>query len=1010
MRHSTLALFTALPFALSAQITITNSEMPHAGDELLRTRAVANPFLNYGNTGAGTTWNFANLVAQEQATKEYVSVGSTNFIYALYYADIFFNPNRANHATAGSDIPFYEQLPIEDPYTFFYRSSSVYKKVGYGASVAGIPLPISMEDQDVIYELPLDYGDASNDNSAYQIEVPSLAYYGYSQTRTNEVDGWGAITTPAGSFDVLRVKTTLAGRDSINLDSLGLGFAIDRPLVTEYKWLASGYRVPILQINTTEIFGLEIITEVWFYDEPRSVNVVEPFTLSLCPGSTVPVPYEATGAFNQGGFLVQANIFRAQLSDANGDFTNAVNIGSVTATTSGIINATIPANTPVGSGYRIRVVATNPAFVGEDNGEDITIGLPPIAMAAAFGTTTFCNGGDVLLQANAGSYTYQWQVDGNDIAGANGAEYTADATGSYTVIVSDACGTDVSDAIVVSVNETPAHTLMQDVFTACEGETITITAVDLSGQSDLGYQWFLDGAAIDGATLNTIAAEVNGSYMVQATNTLTGCSFTTDETVISFEPLPVASIAAASNTSFCAGGSVELTTDVITDATYQWTLDGAAIDGATTNTLLADASGTYAVSITSVAGCSADATNTIDVLVLDAPPAVAIDANTSTTFCAGGSVELVADEVADASYEWSLDGDVIPGAATNTLTANTSGNYTVMVTNLGGCSASATNTIDVLVLDAPPAIAITANASTTFCAGGSVELVADEIIDATYAWSLDNVVINGATTNTLAASASGNYTVIVTNLGGCSASATNTIDVLVLDAPPAISITANASTTFCAGGSVELVADEVADASYVWSLDNVVIDGATTNTLTANASGTYTVNVTNLSGCSAGATNSVDVTVLEAPAQPVITQESAVLTASGGGAFQWYLDGTPIDGATEATYTVLANGSYVVQITGDNGCTSTSDPYLFLTTSIRDRSAVGVSVYPNPAHDRVTLIGASSLGIIRLVDATGRVVLTERATALRQELALHDFAPGAYTLLTDLGAVRLVVE
>lgn len=847
MRFSTLALLSSLPLALSAQITITDSEMPHAGDELLRTRAVANPFLNYGNTGAGFTWNFGNLVAQEQATKDYASVNSTNFIYAIFYADIFFNPNRANHATTGSDIPFYEQLPIEDPYTFFYRSSSVYKKVGYGAAVAGFPVPIPMEDQDVIYELPLDYGDAHTDNSSYQIDVPSLAYYGYSQTRTNEVDGWGAITTPAGSFDVLRVKTTLAGRDSINLDSLGLGFAIERPLVTEYKWLANGYRVPILQINTTEIFGLEIITEVWFYDEPRSVNVVEPFTLSLCPGNNVQVPYEATGAFNQGGFLVQANIFRAQLSDANGDFTNAVNIGSVTATTSGTINATIPANTPVGTGYRIRVIATNPAYVGEDNGQDISIGLPPIASASAFGTTTFCNGGDVLLQANlGGSNDYQWQLDGSDIAGANDAEYTADAAGSYTVTVSDACGTDVSDAIVVSVNEVPAHTLMQDVFTACEGESITITAVDLSGQSDLDYQWLLDGVAIDGATLNTIAADENGAYMVQATNTVTGCSFTTDETVIMFDPLPVASIIVASNTTFCVGGSVELTADMIAGATYQWTLDGVAIDGATTNMFVTNASGTYAV------------------------------------------------------------------------------------------------------------------------------------------------IITGAT--------------------GCSANAANTIAVLVLEAPPTITITASAATTFCAGGDVELVADNVADASYQWSHDGVVIDGATANTITANVSGNYAVTITNLSGCSTNATNSIDVTILDAPATPTIAQEGTMLMASGSGTFQWYLDGSQIDGATEANYTTTSNGSYTVQTTDGNGCTSISDPYVFLSTSIVERTTAGISLYPNPAHDQVTVIGDEAIGEIRVFDATGRMVMMERATTERHVVALQGLAPGTYAVLTALGTVRLAVE
>jgi alanyl-tRNA synthetase len=50
-------------------------------------------------TGPDHTWTFTNLTAAEQQTKAYQSVSSTNFVYALAYADIFFNPNRANHAT-----------------------------------------------------------------------------------------------------------------------------------------------------------------------------------------------------------------------------------------------------------------------------------------------------------------------------------------------------------------------------------------------------------------------------------------------------------------------------------------------------------------------------------------------------------------------------------------------------------------------------------------------------------------------------------------------------------------------------------------------------------------------------------------------------------------------------------------------------------------------------------------------------------------------------------------------
>ena len=112
--------------------------MPHAGDDLLMTRAVTNPLLNFSATGPAHTWTFTNLVAQDQNTTSYQSVSSTNLVYAVVYADVFFNSNRANHARAGVDIPFYQALPIEDPYTFLYRATNTYRKIGFGAELAAL--------------------------------------------------------------------------------------------------------------------------------------------------------------------------------------------------------------------------------------------------------------------------------------------------------------------------------------------------------------------------------------------------------------------------------------------------------------------------------------------------------------------------------------------------------------------------------------------------------------------------------------------------------------------------------------------------------------------------------------------------------------------------------------------------------------------------------------------------------------------------------------------------------
>ena len=79
---------------------------------------------------------------------------------------------------------------------------------------------------------------------------------------------------------------------------------------------------------------------------------------SFCSESSVIVIFSASGTYTSG------NVFTAQLSNAAGSFTSPVNIGTLTATMSGTISVTIPSNTASGTGYRIRVIASNPSIIG----------------------------------------------------------------------------------------------------------------------------------------------------------------------------------------------------------------------------------------------------------------------------------------------------------------------------------------------------------------------------------------------------------------------------------------------------------------------------------------------------------------------------------------------------------------------------------------------------------------------------------------------------------------------
>ena len=119
--------------------------------------------------------------------------------------------------------------------------------------------------------------------SAFSIAIPDLAYYLTRRTRTSQVDGWGSLITPYGTFQTLRIKSLLSLHDSVYIDSLGTGFPLNRN-ITEYKWLAKGYGVPILQIN--EEAGIAVATYRDFLRKPQGIAGTSVETLNLYPNPT----------------------------------------------------------------------------------------------------------------------------------------------------------------------------------------------------------------------------------------------------------------------------------------------------------------------------------------------------------------------------------------------------------------------------------------------------------------------------------------------------------------------------------------------------------------------------------------------------------------------------------------------------------------------------------------------------------------------------------------------------
>ena len=159
------------------------------------------------------------------------------------------------------------------------------------------------------------------------------------------------------------------------------------------------------------------------------------------------------------------------------------------------------------------VNSTQNCFTGTSNSIAVTVNALPSSVITAAGSTTFCSGSNVVLNANTGSgLTYQWKKDGVDISGATTSIYTASITGSYTVVVTNgsSCST-TSSTSLVTVNTNPA---IPDIN--WNGNQFSTTVIGVS------YQWFLNSVAITGATSSTYTPNSIGNYQIQVS--LNGCT------------------------------------------------------------------------------------------------------------------------------------------------------------------------------------------------------------------------------------------------------------------------------------------------------------------------------------------------------------------------------------------------------------------------------------------------------------------------------------------------------
>ncbi len=140
------------------------------------------------------------------------------------------------------------------------------------------------------------------------------------------------------------------------------------------------------------------------------------------------------------------------------------------------------------------------------------------------------------------------------------------------------------------------------------------------------------------------------------------------------------------------------------------------------------------------------------------------------------------------------------------------------------------------------------------------------------------------------------------------------------------------------------------------------------------------------------------------PSAPTIVDNAGTLESSYTGVGnQWYVNGSPIGGATNDTYTPVSGGSYTVVYTDSNGCSATSAPFIS-TIGISNEPSIHFTIYPNPATEKVTIdAGTIIKATVKLMDLSGRVVMVSKMNQSLLQLDLSQFSDGVYLLKIEYG-------
>jgi gliding motility-associated-like protein len=618
-----------------------------------------------------------------------------------------------------------------------------------------------------------------------------------------------------------------------------------------------------------------------------NVTITEPAALQLTPSST----------------------FVTCAGGSDGSVTSVIAGGTTPYT----INWTNAAGASVGTTQTVTglVGGTYTISVTDANGCTLTASTT-VAEPAAYSVTVTpfhvdckdaCSGSaSAFVTGGTAPYNFVWNDPLTQIT--SGALFLCD--GSYTVTVTDDNGCVITGSTVINEPALMVPT-PSSVDAHCQQNDGSGCVAVTGGVSPYTFSWLSTG--------NTTNCQNNlfaGTYLVEITDA-NGC---TDTSAIQVNDIagPSAVIIASDDVNCFGGNDGSATVNMVGGTGIFTVLWDANAANQTTPTASNLSSGTYSVSVTDAAGCSASTNVTInepaDLIVI--PNTVH---PTCFTYCDGIAWLGVSGGTLPYTFDWR-DGANNPLNVNNdSLTNLCAGNYTLIFTDANGCS----EVLNYTLVEPPQVTAttsVTDNTCNSSCDGTATVNVTVGAGPFTYLWT-DPAA---QTTPTASGLCAGNYTITVTDDDGCFNSYTvNITEPVLLD----VTLTASGDVSCsgaCNGFAQVSVAGGTPPYQYNWSNGSL---SAVNSNLCA---GLYSLTVTDANGCTDTLTvnilqpNTLTLGVTGTDNTCFQSCDGTANAAISGGVTPYTIQWDNPTFSTTAAVTNLCAGTFNVVVTDANGC------------------------------------------------------------------------------------------